>query len=89
MPRRRGCCKALCGLGWSTDWVCRDETILRTNGLDGYFFLRYLRKAQMMMFVGCCLTWPILFPINATGGNNKEGLDIISYGNISDDNVNR
>jgi hypothetical protein len=55
---------------------------LRTNGLDGYFFLRYLRKAQMICFVGCCLTWPILFPINATGGNGEQGLDILSQSNI-------
>lgn len=71
-----------------TDY-CRDETVLRTNGLDGYFFLRYLRKAQMMVFVGCCLTYPILFPLNATGGNNQEGLDVLSYSNVSDANKNR
>ncbi|KAI5805205.1 hypothetical protein EDC01DRAFT_627090 [Geopyxis carbonaria] len=70
-------------------WKIPDETILRTNGLDGYFFLRYLRKAQLICFVGCCLTWPILFPLNATGGNNQDGLDMLSYSNVSDNNKNR
>lgn len=66
-----------------------DETVLRTNGLDGYFFLRYLRKAQMMVFVGCCITYPILFPLNATGQAGQKGLDVLSYANISDGNKNR
>lgn len=43
----------------------------------------------MMCFVGCVITYPILFPLNATGGNGNEGLDILAYGNISDDNKNR
>jgi hypothetical protein len=50
-----------------------DETVLRTNGLNGYFFLRYLRKTQLILFVGCCLTWPLLFPLNATGGGGQQG----------------
>lgn len=61
---------------------CRDETVLRTNGLDGYFFLRYLKKAQTICLVGCCLTFPILFPLNITGGAGQTGLDILSFGNI-------
>lgn len=61
---------------------CRDETVLRTNGLDGYFFLRYLKKAQMICFVGCCLTFPILFPLNITGGAGQIGLDMLSFGNV-------
>ena len=63
---------------------CSDETVLRTNGLDGYFFLRYLRKAQMICFVGCCLTFPILFPLNGTGGGEQTGLDILSFSNLKD-----
>jgi hypothetical protein len=86
------------GMDWSWYWrfVCwleaaSDETVLRTNGLDGFFFLRYLRKAQLICFIGCCMTWPVLFPVNATGGGISEGLDILSMSNIgkSDSQKNR
>lgn len=30
-----------------------------------------------------CITWPILLPINATGGNGKTQLELISYSNIN------
>ncbi|KAI5812975.1 hypothetical protein BZA77DRAFT_132348 [Pyronema omphalodes] len=77
-------------IGWVKGvWTIPDETVLRTNGLDGYFFLRYLRKAQMICFVGCCLTWPILFPLNATGAGMKNGLDVLGFGNVNNpDNSN-
>ncbi|RPB04156.1 DUF221 family protein [Choiromyces venosus 120613-1] len=72
-------------IGWVGGvWKIPDETVLRTNGLDGYFFLRYLRKAQMICFVGCCLTFPILFPLNATGQGGQTGLDILSFSNLKD-----
>ena len=67
--------------------------VLRTNGLDGYFFLRYLRKAQLLCFVGCLMTWPVLFPINATGAGQKTGLDVLGFSNVNNpsnsDNSNR
>jgi calcium permeable stress-gated cation channel len=34
----------------------------------------------VICFVGCCITWPVLFPINATGGNNKHQLDLLTFG---------
>jgi len=33
--------------------------------------------------VGCALTWPILFPLNATGGGNGRELDRIAFGNVA------
>ncbi|RPB20551.1 DUF221 family protein [Terfezia boudieri ATCC MYA-4762] len=60
-----------------------DSTILAASGLDGYFFLRYLRKARMICFFGCCFIFPILFPINITGGGGQQGLDIISFSNCT------
>lgn len=35
-----------------------------------------------MTFVCACITWPVLFPVNATGGNGKSQLEAISYSNI-------
>ncbi|KAA8893826.1 hypothetical protein FN846DRAFT_474368 [Sphaerosporella brunnea] len=76
-------------VGWVKGvWSIPDETVLRTNGLDGYFFLRYLRKAQLLCFVGCVITWPILFPVNATGGGGQQGLDMLSQSNIAQTSQN-
>ena len=36
-----------------------------------------------MCFFSLCVTWPILFPVNATGGNGKKQLEILSYSNIN------
>jgi len=30
----------------------------------------------MTMLAGTCITWPILFPLNATSGGTKQQLDI-------------
>ena len=35
------------------------------------------------MFVGACITWPILFPVNATGGGGGKQLDVLSMSNIN------
>jgi hypothetical protein len=40
-----------------------------------------------LSFLGCCITWPILFPINATGGMGNQQLDVLSMSNVR--NVNR
>lgn len=59
-----------------------DAYILNHSGLDSYFFLRFLRLICVYMFFGCCLTWPVLFPVNATGGAGQTGLNILSFSNV-------
>ncbi|KAF7947609.1 hypothetical protein EAE96_008691 [Botrytis aclada] len=59
-----------------------DIYALQHQGLDAYLFLRFLRMTVVIMFVGCCITWPVLFPINATGGGGAKQLDILSMSNI-------
>lgn len=60
-----------------------DLYALQHQSLDAYLFLRFLRMTVIITFVGCCITWPILFPVNATGGNGESGLDILSYSNVN------
>jgi calcium permeable stress-gated cation channel len=60
-----------------------DKFILRSNSLDAYCFLRFLRTIILLCFVGSCITWPILFPINATGGGGASQLDQISFSNVT------
>ncbi|KAK1783125.1 hypothetical protein QBC45DRAFT_400849 [Copromyces sp. CBS 386.78] len=71
---------------WFKDfWKIPDVYALQHQSLDSYLFLRYLRMAVTICFVGCCITWPVLFPVNATGSNNSKELDILTYGNINRD----
>lgn len=37
------------------------------------------------MFVGACITWPILFPVYATGHKGQVQLDLLSMSNIDKD----
>lgn len=64
-------------------WKIPDIYALQHQSLDAYLYLRYLRMTVVICFVGCCITWPVLFPVNATGGGGQEQLDILSYSNIN------
>lgn len=71
-------------VSWFHDFrMLDDKFILRHSSLDAYLFLRYLRMIVLISVVGCCLTWPILFPINATAGGDASQLDKISFSNIN------
>ncbi|KAK3307476.1 uncharacterized protein B0T15DRAFT_179790 [Chaetomium strumarium] len=64
-------------------WRIPDIYALQHQSLDAYLYIRFLRMALVICFVGCCITWPILFPVNATGGGGQAQLDILSYANIN------
>ncbi|KAL2754256.1 hypothetical protein ACRALDRAFT_1063155 [Sodiomyces alcalophilus JCM 7366] len=69
-----------------------DHHALQHQSLDAYLFLRFLRVCATICFVGLLMTWPILFPVNATGGGTQDGLNILSYSNVdveSDQGKNR
>ncbi|KAI1139198.1 DUF221-domain-containing protein [Hypoxylon sp. FL0543] len=61
-----------------------DKFILYHQSLDAYLYLRFLRTAIFICFVGCCITWPILIPVNATGGGSSTELDKIGIGNVKE-----
>ncbi|KAI2603734.1 DUF221-domain-containing protein [Hypoxylon sp. NC1633] len=69
------------------DWVrtmhkVPDKFILYHQSLDAYLYLRFLRTAIFICLVGCCITWPILMPVNASGGGSSTQLDMIGIGNV-------
>jgi len=66
-------------------WKIPDTYALQHQSLDAYLFLRFLRMCVVIMFVGCCITWPVLFPVNITGGGTQNQLDLLSMSNISTD----
>ncbi|KAK2018114.1 DUF221-domain-containing protein [Colletotrichum eremochloae] len=63
-------------------WKIPDIYALKHQSLDSYLFLRFLRICATICLVGLVMTWPVLFPVNATGGGNAGQLDILSYSNV-------
>ena len=61
-----------------------ESFILQQAGLDGYFFLRYLKIFGYLFGFGL-LTWIILLPINASNGNHLKGFDQLSIANIKNE----
>lgn len=49
-------------------------------------FHRFYKMLVVITFVGCLITWPILFPVNATGGAGQTGFNILSFSNIVNPN---
>lgn len=66
-----------------------DEYVLQHHSMDAYLLIRFLKIVSMICFVGCCITFPILFPVNGTGGAGKVQLDILSMSNIAEENYAR
>ncbi|KAH7130260.1 hypothetical protein B0J11DRAFT_522759 [Dendryphion nanum] len=74
--------------GWITDFRrLPDKYILDHSSIDGFLFVRYFKLVVVISVLGMLITWPILFPINATGGAGNQQLDILSMSNVR--NVNR
>ncbi|KXT13077.1 hypothetical protein AC579_4908 [Pseudocercospora musae] len=72
------------GKSWFHDFRnLTDRFVLQHNSLDAYLYLRFLKFVIYVCLAGALLTWPILFPINATGGGNASQLDRISFSNIA------
>ncbi|KAI1087992.1 DUF221-domain-containing protein [Rostrohypoxylon terebratum] len=61
-----------------------DKFILYHQSLDAYLYLRFLRTTIFLCLIGCLFTWPILMPVNATGGGSSTELDRIGIGNVQD-----
>ena len=63
------------------------EDLIRTSGLDAYFFARYLYIHALFFLGSFVLLAIILFPIYTVDGKGesggKVGLDILTFGNIA------
>lgn len=70
-------------LGWIKDfWALPDEYVLNHHSLDGYLYLRFFKLIIFICFIGCLITWPVLFPVNATGDGNQSQFNILSFSNV-------
>lgn len=77
---------------WIVDFKnLKDEYILDHQSIDGYLFVRFFKILVAISFLGCLITWPVLFPVNATGGAGQKQLDLLSMSNVKAEgrNVNR
>ena len=45
-----------------------------------------MKLLVIICFLGCCLTWPILFPVNITGGGGQMQIDKLSFSNVKSPN---
>jgi len=59
-----------------------DKFMLYHHSLDSYLFLRFLRTLIFICVVGAVITWPILIPVNWTGGGRSRELNRIAIGNV-------
>lgn len=72
---------------WITNVLSKPQTyVVQQSGPDGYFFLRFLFEFAFICLVGCIVTWPILFSVNASNSNHNKQLDILSIGNVKEKN---
>lgn len=70
--------------GWIKHfWVIPDTYVLNHHSLDGYLFLRLLKISVVICIVGCLITWPVLFPVNITGGGPQTQLNLLTLGNVT------
>jgi len=70
--------------GWLKEYSGMDDDfVLAHASIDNYLWLRLFKILALMTFVGCLITWPVLFPVNATGGGGQQGLDILSFSNVT------
>ncbi|KAF5124512.1 hypothetical protein DV495_003935 [Geotrichum candidum] len=69
-------------ISWLKDLVTRREAeILQDAGLDGYFFLRFLRLIFLISVIGILFLFPILLPVNATASGDQTGFNMLSFTN--------
>ncbi|GJE84045.1 DUF221-domain-containing protein [Phanerochaete sordida] len=61
------------------------ETIKDANGLDAYFFVRFLRMTARILLPIWLLSWAILMPVTSvnTGVSGHSGLDKFVFGNVA------
>ncbi|KAF2103468.1 DUF221-domain-containing protein [Rhizodiscina lignyota] len=70
--------------GWLGDFYNIPDTyVLNHHTLDGYLFLRLLKISVVCCLVGCLITWPVLFPVNITGGGGHSQLDMLTFANVT------
>ncbi|KAG8717436.1 hypothetical protein FRC09_014276 [Ceratobasidium sp. 395] len=73
-------------LSWPVSIFKADhKDIQQQNGMDAYFFVRYLRMMVRVFLPIWLISWAVLLPVDSVGLKNKDGLDQFTFGNIPQD----
>lgn len=68
-------------------WNANYKDIIKANGMDAYFFVRFLRMMVKILLPIWLLSWAILLPTNSvrtrTGNSGNDKLARFTFGNIS------
>ncbi|KAG9118704.1 hypothetical protein FRC07_006657, partial [Ceratobasidium sp. 392] len=73
-------------LSWPASIFKADHNEIRQqNGMDAYFFVRYLRMMVRIFLPIWIISWAVLLPVDSAGLHNKDGLDQFTFGNIPQD----
>ena len=72
-------------IGWPISiWNADYDDIRHHNGLDAYFFVRFLRMMFRIFIPIWLVSWAVLLPIHAVGKTNGlKGLDQLTFGNVA------
>lgn len=57
--------------------------LLQYAGVDAYLFSRYVGMFAGVSLLGCFILLPILLPVNATGGQDLPGFDLLAFANVT------
>lgn len=72
-------------------WRADIEDIKRVNGLDAYFFVRFLRMMAVIFLPIWLITWVVLIPVTTVGTqvSGLSGLDRLTFGNVENTKQSR
>ena len=61
------------------------KRIKESNGLDAYFYVRFLRMMSRILLPIWIFSWLILIPLDAINSDvpGRQGLDKLSFGNVA------
>ncbi|KAK8858828.1 hypothetical protein IAR55_003058 [Kwoniella newhampshirensis] len=76
---------------WRTIFATPDKDVIVSNGLDAYFYVRFLKVFGLQMLVPYVfLTFVICIPLSAAKPNaGQTGLNILTFGNVAPNMQNR
>lgn len=60
------------------------RAIILANGLDAYFFVRFLRVMTFTFLPIWFISWAVLLPVNSVKSfSGNSGLDLFTFGNVA------
>ncbi|KIL63152.1 hypothetical protein M378DRAFT_80198 [Amanita muscaria Koide BX008] len=67
------------------------RAIIKANGMDAYFFVRFLRMMVVVFLPIWLISWAVLLPVNRVGTDvsNVDSLNTFTFGNVPPDQKGR